>query len=201
MSKKIILLILIVGIGIIGYFSFNGNSVEIYIDGENVSSSSIISPTSGVNTDQLNMEICDYVFKNMDSTKGDGTTLKQDIQRICAAHGLNNVNVRINSVLGENKIPIQYHVDGKSMDPTLKDGQIVLVEKTKNIRVNDIVVADSPEYGRIIKRVNQINGDNVYLVSDNKNVTYERVNGALYETKGITTWVNIDNIYGVAVEY
>lgn len=147
------------------------------------------------------MEVCDYVFNSMDSTNGDGITLKHDIQMICAKHGLDKVNIKINSVLGENKIPVQYHVDGNSMDPTLKNGQTVLLEKTKNIHVNDIVVANSSEYGRIVKRVSQINGDNVYLVSDNKNVTYETIGNRIYETKGITTWVNINDIYGVVVDY
>ena len=64
-----------------------------------------------------------------------------------------------------------------------------------------MVVANSSEYGVIIKRVSDIKGDQVYLTSDNTNVESEYRNGVLYETKGITTWVDIDDIYGVVVQY
>lgn len=83
------------------------------------------------------------------------------------------------------------------MYPTLNDGQTVTVEKTKNVNVGNIVVANSSEYGVIVKRVSDVKGNQVYLTSDNKNVNYEYKNGATYETKGITTWVNINDIYGV----
>ena len=87
------------------------------------------------------------------------------------------------------------------MLPTLQDGQTVLLNKTHDIQVGDIVVADSDEYGGIIKRVDQIDGDNVHLISDNKNVSYEYIHGTLYEIKGITTWVDISDIGGVVIDY
>ncbi len=87
------------------------------------------------------------------------------------------------------------------MYPTLNDGQTVIVEKTKNIKVGNMVVANSSEYGVIIKRVSDIKGDKVYLTSDNTNVENEYRNGVLYQTKGITTWVNTNDIYGVVVKY
>ena len=83
------------------------------------------------------------------------------------------------------------------MLPTLQDGQSVLLNKTHDIHVGDIVVAESDEYGGIIKRVDQINGNDVHLISDNKEVSYEYINGVLYEVKGITTWVDISDINGV----
>lgn len=193
----IVVILLLIG----GYFLFVGESVNVYMDGENVTSQAIISPFAGVNTDELNKEICTYTFSNMNNTTGDAKNLKQGILRICLSHGLDNVKVKVDSSLGENKIPILYHVQGKSMYPTLNDGQTVIVEKTKNIKVGNMVVANSPEYGVIIKRVSDIKGDQVYLTSDNTNVESEYRNGILYETKGITTWVNIDDIYGVVVQY
>ena len=193
----IVIILLLFG----GYFLFVGESVNIYMDGENVTSQATISPFAGVNTDELNKEICTYTFDNMNNTTGDAKNLKQGIQRICLSHGLDNVKVKVDSSLGENKIPVLYHVQGKSMYPTLNDGQTVIVEKTKNIKVGNMVVANSPEYGVIIKRVSDIKGDKVYLTSDNTNVESEYRNGVLYQTKGITTWVNIDDIYGVVVQY
>ena len=73
----------------------------------------------------------------------------------------------------------------------------------KNVGIldGDIVVAESDEYGGIIKRVDQINGNNVHLVSDNKQVSYENINGVIYEVKGITTWVDISDINGVVIAY
>ena len=193
----IVLIILIFG----GYFLFIGDSVNVYIDGENVTSQTIVSPFAGVDTNRLNKEICDYTFQSMNNTTGNAKDLQQGILRICLGYGLDNVKVKIDSSIGENKIPIVYHVEGNSMYPTLNDGQTVTVEKTKNIKVGNIVVANSPEYGRIIKRVSQIKGDQVYLTSDNTDVTQEYRNGVLYETKGITTWVNTTDIYGVVIDH
>lgn len=180
-----------------GYFLFIGESVDVYIDGENVTSRATVSPFSGVDTTALNKEICNYTFQTMNRTDGDMKTLQQGISRICLNHGLDKVKVHIDSTLGPNKIPIVFHVQGNSMYPTLNDGQTVTVEKTKNVNVGNIVVANSSEYGVIVKRVSDVKGNQVYLTSDNKNVNYEYKNGATYETKGITTWVNINDIYGV----
>lgn len=204
MAKKgflalIIAAIILLSVG--GYFLFFGESVTVYTDGENVTVTSVISPFSGVDTNKLNEEICQYTYDEMNSTDGDVTSLIQGIRRICLSYGLDNVNVKFDSSLGENKIPIVYHIKGNSMSPTLEDGQTVVVEKTKDIQVNNIVVAYTPEYGVIIKRVSQIKGDKVYLVSDNKEITYEDINGTTYRTQGISVWVDIDDIYGVVVEY
>ena len=75
------------------------------------------------------------------------------------------------------------------------------MNKTHDIHVGDIVVADSEEYGGIIKRVDQINGNDIHLISDNKNISYEYINGVLYEVKGVTTWVDISDIGGVVIDY
>ena len=190
-------IVIVVLILFAGYFIFAGESVNVYMDGENVTSQAIISPFAGVDTNKLNKEICDYTFQTMNNTTGDTKSLKQGISRICLNHGLDSVKVKIDSSLGENEIPILFHVQGNSMYPTLSDGDTVIVKKTKNIQVNNIVVAHSTEYGNIIKRVSDVKGDQVYLTSDNKNVKEEYRNGALYETKGVTTWVNINDIYGV----
>ena len=193
-------IIIVVLILFAGYFVFVGESVNVYMDGENVTSQTIISPLSGVNTNELNKEISDYTFQTMNNTSGDTKSLKQGILKICLNHGLDNVKVKVDSSIGENEIPILFHVQGTSMYPTLNDGQTVIVKKTKDIQVNNIVVANSSEYGNIVKRVSDIKGDQVYLTSDNKDVKSEYRNGVLYETKGVTTWVNINDVYGVVVK-
>lgn len=193
-------IIIVVLILFAGYFVFVGESVNVYMDGENVTSQAIISPFSGVNTNELNKEISDYTFQTMNNTSGDTKSLKQGILKICLNHGLDNVKVKVDSSIGENEIPILFHVQGTSMYPTLNDGQTVIVKKTKDIQVNNIVVANSSEYGNIVKRVSDIKGNQVYLTSDNKDVKSEYRNGVLYETKGVTTWVNINDVYGVVVK-
>ena len=200
MAKKIILaLIILILLVIAGMFLIGNDSVDVYIDGENVSVSTFT--LSDIDTQGLNTEICDYTLNVMNDTTSDATTLKNGIDDICSHYGLEDVEVNVDSVLGPDQIPVIVYVDGTSMLPTLQDGQTVLLNKTHDVHVGDIVVADSDEYGGIIKRVDQINGNNVHLISDNKNVSYEYIDGVLYEVKGITTWVDISDIGGVVVAY
>ena len=49
-----------------------------------------------------------------------------------------------------------------------------------DVHIGDIVVANSSEYGGIIKRIDKINGDNIHLISDNKQISYEYINGILF---------------------
>lgn len=201
-SKFVLALVIIVILAIItlGFSNNTFQEVDVYIDGENVTSS-INVPFSNVNTTSLNSEICDYTLNSMQDPNSNINSIKAGISDLCSSYGLNDITVNINSTIGENQIPIIYHVEGESMIPTLQNGQTVLVEKTKDISVGDIVVANSDEYGTIVKRVGQIDGSQVYLESDNKNVEIQMINGVLYETRGITTWVDISDIQGVVVQY
>lgn len=65
----------------------------------------------------------------------------------------------------------KYVCEGKSMNPTLKDGEVVLVDrKAAKIEVGDIVVAKHPieQTGEIVKRVARINEHGHYfLIGDN----------------------------------
>ena len=123
------------------------------------------------------------------------------IENICLKYGLDDPTVNIDSSIGPDQIPVVVYVDGTSMVPTLQDGQTVLFNKTHDVHVGDIVVAESDEYGGIIKRVDATDGNRVHLISDNKEVTYEYIDGDIYETRGITTWVDISDINGVVIDY
>jgi hypothetical protein len=200
MAKKIILALVILILAIVfGIIFLGNNTVDVYIDGENVSVET--HTFSDIDRNGLNSEICDYTINVMNDTVSNATTLKSGIENICKQYGLDDVEVNVDSSLGPNQIPVIVYVDGTSMLPTLQDGQTVLFNKTHDIHVGDIVVADSDEYGGIIKRVEQIDGNNVHLVSDNKQVSYEYIDGVLYEVKGITTWVDISDINGVVIAY
>ena len=200
MAKKIILaVIIVILIAVLGLMFLGNDSVDIYIDGENVTVST--NTLSDIDQNSLNHDICDYTLDVMNDTTTDIEAYKHGISNICSQYGLEDVEINLDSSIGENQIPVIVYVDGTSMVPTLQDGQSVLLNKTHDVHVGDIVVADSDEYGGIIKRVGDINGDEIYLVSDNKNISYEYINGVLYELKGITTWVDISDINGVVIAY
>lgn len=200
MAKKIILALIILFLLLFIGFTFLGkSSVDIYIDGENVTVNTFT--LTGTDTDSMNLEICDYTINVMNDTTTDITTYKSKISDICSYYNLDNVEINVDSSIGENQIPVIVTVDGTSMLPTLQDGQTVLVNKSHDVSVGDIVVANSDEYGGIIKRVDEVNGNSIHLVSDNKEVSYEYINGVLYEIKGISTWVDISDIGGVVIQY
>ena len=200
MAKKIILaLFILILVIIFGMLFIVNDSVDVYIDGENVTVET--HTLADVDTQSLNENICDYTINVMNDTTSNATTLKSGIEDICSYYGLEDVEVNLDSSIGADQIPVIAYVDGTSMLPTLQDGQTVLLNKTHDVHVGDIVVAESDEYGGIIKRVDQINGNNIHLVSDNKEVSYEYVNGVLYEFKGVTTWVDISDINGVVISY
>jgi phage repressor protein C with HTH and peptisase S24 domain len=60
-----------------------------------------------------------------------------------------------------------FRVSGNSMVPTLAAGDFVVTRRTRSIKVGDVVVVDTDEVGRIIKRIASLNGDAVTLVGDN----------------------------------
>ena len=64
----------------------------------------------------------------------------------------------------------KYICEGTSMNPTLKDGEVVLVAREAAIEVGDIVVAKHPfeQDSEVVKRVERINERGHYfLVGDN----------------------------------
>lgn len=200
MVKKIILASIIIIILVIsGIFLLNENTVNVYLDGENISVET--KTLDNVDTHNLNKAICNYTLNVMNNSTANVETLKNGVSNLCRDYGLKNSKINIDSSLGPDQIPIKVYVNGTSMLPTLQDGQYALVNKTHDIDIGDIVVARSDEYGEVIKRVDQINGDNVHLVSDNKNISYEYINGYLYQIKGITTWVELSDIQGVVIDY
>ena len=84
----------------------------------------------------------------------------------------------------------KYICEGKSMNPTLKDGEAVLIDRTAEIEVGDIVVVKHPveQTSEIVKRVERINerghyflvGDNTEDSNDSRNfgaVTREYIKG------------------------
>ncbi|MCK9151728.1 S24/S26 family peptidase [Methanobacterium alcaliphilum] len=144
------------------------------------------------------VQYCSEVIKDPDSTV---ESIKNKVTDITQEYNYNNVKVNIKSQFGENQLPMPAVVSGNSMYPTLKDGQELMVLKTDNFKVGDIVISKHPEYDLIVKRVGKIQGDKVYLISDNKEVktTYEG-NYIITETP-LNTWVPKSYIVGVVEDY
>lgn len=200
MAKKYILALLIIIIIVLAFFMINNNNtVNVYIDGENVSAET--HSLSDTDLKDFNSKVCDLTVNAMNNTTANVSTLRNDIECLCEDYGLKNPKISIDSSIGADQIPVIITVDGISMLPTLVDGQQVLLNKTHDIHVGDIVVAESDEYGGIIKRVDEIKGDSVHIISDNNSTSYEYIDGVLYEIEGIETWVDISDINGVIIGY
>ena len=91
----------------------------------------------------------------------------------------------------------KYVCEGKSMNPTLRDGETVLVDRAAKIEVGDIVVARHPieQQSEVVKRIERITdrghyflvGDNVEDSNDSRHfgaVTREYIKGKVVARLG-----------------
>ncbi len=127
-------------------------------------------------------------YSTVDSIKGDMKDIAQNYHY--------NITVKIVSQFGTDQLPMPATVKGTSMLPTLHEGQELIVLKTKDLKVGEIVVARHPSYGLIVKRLTQIKGDQVYLMSDNREVVVKDN----MITKGLDTWLPANDVVGVVKE-
>lgn len=75
-------------------------------------------------------------------------------------------------------------VQGNSMEPELKSGDRIVVKKTGNaLEIGDIVVLCAPQKNhRLVKRIVQKNGNQLFVEGDNKNEsTDSRMFGWIHE--------------------
>lgn len=122
-------------------------------------------------------------------------SIKEDMEEI--AHKYNyNITVKVVSQYGDDQLPMPATVKGTSMLPTLHEGQELIVLKTTDLKVGDIVVARYPGHGLIVKRLAQIKGNQVYLMSDNRDVIVE---GNMI-TRGLDIWLPKNDVVGVVKE-
>ena len=113
MAKKCILafiLIIILAIFLGIFLTEDNGSVDVYIDGENVTASTHPGLNTEINTDELNNEICNYALESMNQPNTNIDTLKSGIHDICLSHGLDTSNINIDSSLGENNVPVIFQV-------------------------------------------------------------------------------------------
>lgn len=182
----------------------------------------IVINTNGTNTDinyqtilygsipqEMIRDIKDKATTDVESSNSTVDSIKSDVKNIASKFNY-NANVRISSQFGTDQLPMPATVNGTSMLPTLQDGQEIIVLKTNDIKVGDIVVAEHPTYGLIVKRLSIIDANQVYLTSDNKNVeiynnTATLPNGTVemvtVKKTPLNTWIPTNNVIGVVKVY
>ena len=89
MAKKIILaLLILIFIAIFVILVISNDSVDVYMDGENIS---VETHTLGnVDTKTLNSDICNLTLNVMNDTSSNVTTLKKEISQLCNEYGMEN---------------------------------------------------------------------------------------------------------------
>ena len=173
MKSRTWIIIGIIIIGIIAASAFvmqNTNSVGVTIDTNGsdttVKISSLFTTPAGMK-DEMQQKASEQIIEANSTVESIGN----DMNAIAKKYNY-TATVTINSQFGTNQLPMPATVSGTSMVPTLKDGQSIIVLKTKDYKVDDIVVAIHPDYGLIVKRLKKIEANRVYLMSDNRNVEY-----------------------------
>lgn len=179
------------------YESLNPNQIVIDFYGDSNYSISIYVPD---NDYYLQKDIHECINNQLIDPNANVTTLKNEIAHICMKHGIDNPDITFKSPYGNDSFIYSCEANGISMNPTISDGDTLILNKTHDFDVGDIVSARYPsEHGNILKRVSIIDGDEVYLVSDNVNGTYVKY-GKEYEYEGLRTWVKMSDIQGVLID-
>ncbi len=204
------LLVLIALVGSAGYIIANQHNIGITIETNGTEVS--IYPSSWFNLpvpETMLEEMKVKALADVEDPNSSVGSIKTDMQNIASKYNY-TVEVKISSQFGEDQLPMPATVKGTSMIPTLKDGQSIIVLKTADFKVGDIVVAHHPDYKLIVKRVGKINGNQVYLQSDNKKVeivqsqvSYANGMKKIVTTKKtpLNTWLPKSNVIGVVKEY
>jgi len=204
---------IIIGLIILGAISsvyitqnINNVSVTIETDGSDVA----VKTSSFFSTpEQMNAEMQQKVLEQIIEPNSTVSSIENDIKAIAKKYNY-SATVTIVSQFGTNQLPMPATVSGRSMVPTLQDGQEIISLKTTDYKVGDIVVATHPDRGMIVKRLKKIDANRVYLMSDNRNVEYftaERYlgNGLVkiytYKRVPLDTWLPRENIIGVVKIY
>lgn len=186
--------------------SINSVSVTIETDGLDVA----IKTSSLFGTpEQMTAEMQQKVSEQIIEPNSTVLSIGNDIKAIAKKYNY-SATVTIVSQFGTNQLPMPATVRGRSMVPTLQDGQEIIALKTTDYKVDDIVVATNPDHGMIVKRLKKIEANKVYLMSDNRNVEYFTTeknlgNGLVeiytYKRVPLDTWLPRENIVGVVKIY
>lgn len=179
------------------YYNLDSNQIIIEFFEGGSSHIDVYVPQNDYN---LQNEIYGCIVDQTYDSNANITTLKNEVRMICQDYGIYNPNISVKSPYGDDSFVYMGKAEGISMEPTIKDGSMLILNKTHDIHVGDIVSAEyNPRHMGILKRVSIINGDEVYFTSDNVNGTLIK-NGKEYAYDGLRTWVNISDIDGVLID-
>ncbi|MBM4241778.1 MAG: S24 family peptidase, partial [Euryarchaeota archaeon] len=140
-----------------------------YVDVEASSSIPFLSNVPLAMKDEIEENTSDSIMDPNFNENSTAESVKNDAKTIARKYNY-TADVTIESQFGVDLLPMIAEVNGDSMYPTLKDGQTLVILKTNDIKVGDIVIAFHPDYDLIVKRVAIIEGDRVFLKSDNREV-------------------------------
>ncbi|MBI5681116.1 MAG: S24/S26 family peptidase [Methanobacterium sp.] len=210
---------LIIGILIIGviaasvfYSTYEANSLGVNIKTNGTIDTTTVSFTSSPFNSpsaQMEGEVKNKILEDIDNYNSTVDSIKSDINTIARKYNY-TTKVTLESQFGADQLSMPASVSGTSMVPTLQDGQNIMVLKTKDFKVDDIVVAYHPQYNLIVKRLKKIEGDRVYLMSDNRKVetytTQKNLGNGVVEIDTIKktpldTWLPKQNVIGVVKVY
>ena len=198
-NKILILIFLILIIAIPSVNAIGTLDIHVSVNEDSVSISDSSIPFIDKDTSDMNNEIIEYSASAIVNPDISNEEYLNHIRNICAKYGYNDINLHIDSILNDNTLPLFSNVIGTSMEPTLHNGDLILINRTKNVQVGDIVTCNDTEYGLIVKRVGAIEGDWIYLESDNKTRTYKLTITGVTKEEGLHKWVTRDTITGIVV--
>jgi signal peptidase I len=183
-------------------------SIIIKTDGTDVSIQANSTPNNVIPKKMLS-QMKSRAFYDVQSPTSTVNSIKADVKAIARKYNY-TAQVTLNSQFGIDQLPFPATVSGTSMLPTLQDGQDIMVLKTKKVKIGEIVVANHPTYGLIVKRVAAIKGSKVFLKSDNRKIeiqnTQQDLGNGTYEIitvekDPLDTWLSKKRIIGVAKIY
>lgn len=196
----IILVVLIAGSSIILNQYNNSVTINIETNGTEISVEAATLPFNDVPED-MEQGILNYLVDAIKSPDSTLESIESDVKLISKKYDYTEVNVNLKSQFGENQLPMPAVVSGNSMYPTLKDGQDLIILKTENFKVGDIVISKHNEYDLIVKRVGKIENNRVYLMSDNKEVETIYEGNYIVTKTPLNTWVPRNYVIGIVKDY
>ena len=186
-----------IGAAVISFTFSDDVTVDVKLDGEN-STVNILALPFNTHTVNMKKEMETFALHQMFDVDSNVSTLRNGLIEIANKHGFDDVNVNIYSQFGKDSMPMLITVDGVSMVPTLRDGERVIIEKSQNPEIGDIIVARDPEKGLLIKRLGSKRGDQIFLASDNNDTIVSIVDGIPVTMVAIEKWTNASNVVGIA---
>jgi phage repressor protein C with HTH and peptisase S24 domain len=207
----IIGIVVLLLLAVSAYWASSSNSVIVTVktNGSNTTVQVTTPILLGTVSEPMTMDMSDQAMEDVHDYSSTVDSIKADMQTIAQSYGY-TAEVKVVSQFGEDQLPMPATVKGTSMVPTLQNGQDIIVLKTDEFQVNDLVVAVHPDYGLIVKRVTEINGDQVYLKSDNRQTeivgTETRIVNGMEEVVTIQktpldTWLPKENVVGIVKVY